>query len=207
MLLPRNPCSCEQLSFGKPVPDWPHWDRSPRDKWDWTPKSIQLLQRRSHNSKSQWCHSVANHWGWAVTLASVSRPTWSWRIRHIINSEGSAPFFFQPSLDASSLSSLFPLSNSENKPFWQQNLSPKFSHPRSDWEEGRVPAKRNAMWVMKMSLISPCATLGPWAAGRRGRGKGPNLQLQGMGGVIKFRMHALPNFFFCLSDGLGLFLL
>lgn len=40
------------------------------------------------------------------------------------------------------------------------------------------------------------------AGERQGTGK-----LEGVGAVIKFRIRALPNFFFCLSDGLGLFLL
>lgn len=84
--------------------------------------------------------------------------------------------------------------NSENKPFgnkiFSRVLPPEVI--RCGWLGGGQglerckralsAALRNAVWVLKMSLIaqratcamkSPCATLGPWALGRRGRGKGP----------------------------------
>lgn len=58
---------------------------------------------------------------------------------------------------------------------------------------------------LKCATKPPCAVSGPQAESKDGERQGTSTP-QGVGGVISFKMHALPNFF-CLSDGLGLFLL
>lgn len=77
-------------------------------------------------------------------------------------------------------------------------------------------ALRNVVQTLKISLIAqrvstchkkPVRYVGTISYRQSGeRERQGTRQLEGVGGVIKFRMHILPNFF-CLSDGLGLFLL